>query len=96
MLGTNKRLNKLDKMSNEDRVAETERFWVSPDDALFSSEIIALVFDVSIPWLQLKRCTGGGIPYIKSGPRRVLYKKKDAVDYFDKDTVLHTTMQSGH
>ncbi|MDQ8951981.1 DNA-binding protein [Acinetobacter rudis] len=90
------KLTKLDQISPEERLSETQRFWVSPDDALFPSKTIALVFDVSIPWLQLKRCTGDGIPYVKSGPRRVLYKKKDAVEFFNKKTVLHTTMQSSH
>jgi hypothetical protein len=44
---------------------------------------LAIVYKKSLPWFQLKRCAGGGIPFSKEG-RTILYKKQDAMDYFSK------------
>ena len=77
------RLTKLDRMSIEQKTAEAIKFWASPVDAAFPPETIAITFEVSLPWLQLKRCDGGGIPYTKpKGTRKVLYKKADVLDFF--------------
>jgi hypothetical protein len=48
-----------------------------------SPEVLAIVYKKSLPWFQLKRCAGGGIPFSKEG-RTILYKKQDAMDYFSK------------
>ena len=85
------RLTKLDKMSIEQRTAEAIKFWASPVDAAFPPETIAITFEVSLPWLQLKRCDGGGIPFMKpEGTRKVLYKKADVIDFFHGKKLKHT------
>lgn len=80
-----KRLSKLDKMTPEQKAAEAIKFWAAPDDATFPPETLAVVFEMSLPWFQLKRCTGGGIPYSKPEKGRgVFYRKADAIAYFNK------------
>jgi len=91
----NKRLTKLDRMTPEEKLTENHRFWASPNTALFPPETIAIVFDVSLSWLQVKRCTGGGIPFIK-GLRKVHYQKSDVLEFFDKEKLQNTSMQSGY
>ena len=88
-----KRLNKLDRMTPEEKLVHTKQFWIAPNDAVFPPETIALVFNVSLSWLQLKRCTGGGIPFSK-GARKISYKKSDAIDYFDRKKLTSTSMQA--
>ncbi|RYY79963.1 MAG: DNA-binding protein [Moraxellaceae bacterium] len=86
-----KRLTKLDKMTPEQKAAEAIKFWAAPADAMFSPETLAIVFKKSLPWFQLKRCTGGGIPFSKPDKGRdVFYKKADALAYFDKNQ-MHST-----
>lgn len=89
-----RRLNKLERMSDDDKLVESNRFWTAPDDALFPPETVALVCSVSIAWLQVKRCTGDGIPFVK-GLRKIHYQKKDVLDYFNTKKLLNTSMQSG-
>lgn len=90
-----KRLNKVERMTAEEKIAETTRFWKSPDDALFPPETIAIVFDVSLAWLQVKRCSGSGIPFTK-GVRKIHYKKSDAIEYFDRGKVQNTSMYAAN
>ena len=85
------RLTKLDRMSVEQRVAEAIMFWASPIEAAFRPETIAITFEVSLPWLQLKRCNGDGIPFLKpAGTRKLLYKKADVIDFFHSRKLKHT------
>lgn len=85
------RLTKLDRMSIEQKTAEAIEFWSSPIDATFPPETIAIAFKVSLPWLQLKRCDGGGIPYHKpEGTRKVLYRKADVLNFFNSKKLQHT------
>jgi len=80
------RLTKLDRMSVEQKAAEAIKFWASPIDAAFPPET-----KVSLPWLQLKRCDGGGIPFMKpEGTRKVLYRKSDVIDFFHSRKLKHT------
>lgn len=86
-----KRLTKLDKMTAEQKSAEAIKFWAAPDNAMFPAETLAIVFKKSLPWFQLKRCTGGGIPFLKSDKGRdVFYKKSDALAFFGKNQ-MHST-----
>ncbi|WP_333666265.1 DNA-binding protein [Acinetobacter guillouiae] len=83
------RTSKLTKMTEEEKLLATKIFWESPSDAVFPPTTIALVFSVSIQWLQLKRCEGGGIPFTK-GLRKIFYSKGDAVKYFDGQKLNNT------
>lgn len=89
------RLTKLDRMSNERRAAEAIRFWAAPSEATFSTEVLAVVFSKSLPWFQLKRCAGGGIPYYKQG-RTILYKKQDALDFFSARKLNNTSEETAN
>ena len=42
-----------------DKQVEIEKFNTANNDASFSPEEIAAVLDVSLSWLQKKRCEGG-------------------------------------
>lgn len=90
-----KRLNKLERMTTEEKMAENTRFWSATNDAIFPPETIAIAFDVSLSWLQMKRCTGSGIPFTK-GLRKIHYKKSDAVEYFDREKLQNTSMQAAN
>ncbi|KAF1027109.1 MAG: hypothetical protein GAK29_00915 [Acinetobacter bereziniae] len=83
------RQTKLSKMTEGEKLLATKIFWESPNDAMFPPTTIALVFNVSIPWLQLKRCEGGGVPFTK-GLRKISYSKGDAVKYFEGQKLTNT------
>ncbi|MCH7380648.1 DNA-binding protein [Acinetobacter higginsii] len=85
------RPTKLDRMSQEEKAAEAIKYWAAPNDATFTPEVLAIVYKKSLPWFQLKRCVGGGIPFSKEG-RTILYIKQDAIDYFSKKK--HTSTSS--
>lgn len=89
-----KRLTKLDRMTSEEKLIETSRFWSSPMDAYFPPETIAIIFDVSLSWLQLKRCTGHGIQFTKVGSRKIRYQKEDVIEFFDQQKLCNTSLQS--
>lgn len=83
------RQTKLSKMTEEEKLLAAKIFWESPLDATFPPTTVAIVFNVSLPWLQLKRCEGGGIPFIK-GARKISYTKGDAVKYFEGQKLTNT------
>lgn len=85
------RVTKLDRMTPEQILIETKRFWDSPQDAYFPPETVAVVFDVSLSWLQLKRCVGGGIPFTKASARRIRYQKQDILEFFDQKKLNNTS-----
>lgn len=84
------RLTKLDRMTTEEKAAEAIKFWAAPNNATFTQEVLAIVYKKSLPWFQLKRCTGDGIPFSKNG-RTILYTKQDAINYFSKQTFQSTS-----
>ena len=43
--------------------AAKKEFWEAADNQTFPPETVAIVMHVSLPWLQKKRCEGGGIPF---------------------------------
>ncbi|MDR8230394.1 DNA-binding protein, partial [Acinetobacter baumannii] len=45
--------------------------------------------------LQQKRTHGGGIPYTKVSPRKVLYIKSDVIEYVKKRKGTNTSNVSG-
>lgn len=90
-----KRLTRLDRMTADEKLIETNRFWSSPNTAYFPPETIAIIFNVSLSWLQFKRCTGGGIPFTKAGARKVRYQKQDILEFFDQQKLTNTSVESG-
>ncbi len=88
------RLTKLDKMTSEEKAGEAIKYWAANADATFTQEVLAIVYKKSLAWFQLKRCTGDGIPYYKEG-RTILYKKQDAIKYFEA-TRLKNTSQTAY
>lgn len=89
------RLTKLDRMTIEEKAAEAIKFWAADNEATFTTEVLAIVFEKSLAWFQLKRCAGGGIPYYKQG-RTILYKKQDAIEFFSANRYHHTSQQAAY
>ncbi|MFX6480226.1 hypothetical protein ABTG05_16210 [Acinetobacter baumannii] len=55
----------------------------------FQLNFLALMH-VSLPWLQKKRCEGGGIPFSKPHKRQVNYMKSDVLAYIEQNKMAHT------
>ena len=83
------RQTRLSKMTEEEKLLATKLFWESPNDAICPPTTVALVFNVSLQWLQLKRCEGGGIPFTK-GLRKISYAKGDIIKYFEGQKLSNT------
>ncbi|HAV4985333.1 DNA-binding protein [Acinetobacter baumannii] len=66
------------------------QFWEAADNQTFPPETIAIVMHVSLPWLQKKRCEGGGIPFSKPHKRQVNYVKADVLAYIEQNKMAHT------
>lgn len=77
------RMTKIDRMSDDDKEKAIQRFWLLPECAVFPPEVVALVCGVSLSWLQVKRCQGNGITFVKVGPRKIGYMKKDIINFFE-------------
>ena len=60
-------------------------FLSAPADALLPTKIVATYLNKSISWFNNKAISGGGIPFIKLGNKR-LYKKQDVLDWLDINT----------
>ena len=82
------RLDRIARMSEEQRLSSIHQFWNLPEDAVFSPEVVALVCDMSLSWLQAKRCQGNGIPFVKVGPRKVGYTKRDVIEFLVKSLAV--------
>ncbi|MDR9530431.1 DNA-binding protein [Acinetobacter baumannii] len=66
------------------------QFWEAADNQTFPPETVAIVMHVSLPWLQKKRCEGGGIPFSKPHKRQVNYVKADVLAYIEQNKMAHT------
>jgi hypothetical protein len=84
------RVTKIDRMTNEAKQNAIHKFWNLPEEAIFPPEIIALVCDVSLSWLQVKRCKGDGIPFVKIGKRKIGYVKKDVLNFLHNRKCINT------
>jgi len=84
------RLTKIDKMTAEERSFKIKEFQQAPYESHFPPEVLSLVYNISLAWLQKKRCDGGGIPFSKPTARTILYKKADVLDYMERQKLLHT------
>lgn len=54
-------------------------------DALLPTKIVAAYLNKSISWFNCKAVSGGGIPFIKLGNKR-LYKKQDVLEWLESNT----------
>ncbi|MDQ2614283.1 DNA-binding protein [Acinetobacter baumannii] len=84
------RLTKLDRMTHAEKEAAKKVFWEAADNQTFPPETVAIVMHVSLPWLQKKRCEGGGIPFSKPHKRQVNYMKSDVLAYIEQNKMAHT------
>lgn len=82
----------LNRNTDTDIQAEIDRFNSADENTSFSPESIAIVLDVSLSWLQKKRCDGGGIPFSKLHYRKILYKKSDVLAFINAQRI-HSTSQ---
>ncbi len=86
-----KRQNALQRMTEEQKRLETERFWVADNNAQFTPVTIAIVLGKSLAWLQKKRCDGNGIPFSKpDGNKIIYYQKADVLEFLNKNKMQHT------
>ena len=60
-------------------------FLSAPADALLPTKIVAAFLNKSISWFNSKAVSGGGIPFIKLGNKR-LYQKQDVLNWLDNNT----------
>ena len=84
-------MSKLNSMTAAEKEIEIERFQNANDSEAFSPDVIAIVLDVSLSWLQKKRCEGGGIPFSKIHYRKIVYKKADVISYIQRQTINSTS-----
>ncbi len=84
-------MSKLNSMTTAEKEIEIERFQNANDSEAFSPDVIAIVLDVSLSWLQKKRCEGGGIPFSKIHYRKIVYKKADVISYIQRQTINSTS-----
>ncbi|KEC82505.1 MULTISPECIES: helix-turn-helix domain-containing protein [unclassified Acinetobacter] len=87
-------MSKLNKLTSEEIQAEINKFYDADEHISFSPESIAIVLDVSLSWLQKKRCEGGGIPFSKLHYRKIVYKKSDVIAYIEKHRVSSTSQMT--
>lgn len=74
------------------RIELINEFDSAPETALFNQISIAAVLDCSKHLLERQRWVGAGVPYLKLGGR-VRYRKKDVLDYLDKNKSRLSTSQ---
>ena len=60
-------------------------FLSAPADALLPTKIVAAYLNKSISWFNNKAISGGGVPFIKLGNKR-LYQKQDVLDWLELNT----------
>lgn len=85
-----KRQNQLQRMTEEEKRLEAEKFWSANNQEYFKPTTVAIILQKSLDWLQKKRCEGDGIKYIKTGHKSVSYQKQDVLDYMDRQKQIHT------
>ena len=83
-------ISKIKRMTDVEKSQVIETYHNASDEAVFPPETLFLVYGFSLPWLQKKRCEGGGIPFFKPTPKKVFYKKSDVIEYINNNRMLHT------
>lgn len=84
------RLTKLDKMTQEEKIAVVDDYRNAADDVMFPPEAIALVYHMSLSLLQKMRCDGTGPVFSKLSAKTILYKKKDVLNWLKECEQNHT------
>lgn len=86
-----KRQNQLQRMTEEEKRLESEKFWSADENSCFPPVTIAIILNKSLAWLQKKRCNGGGIPFVKpAGNKIIYYKKADVLQFLNQNKMQHT------
>jgi hypothetical protein len=84
----------MKEVKGVNKQAEIDKFNAANDDEEFSPESLAAILDVSISWLQKKRCEGGGIPFAKVHYRKIIYKKADVLAYIERKRIESTSQMA--
>jgi hypothetical protein len=63
-----------------------DTFWTAPLDAPLDRKTVAAGLSRSTGWLELLATKGDGPPFLKCGSHRVLYVKRDVLDWWEKYT----------
>ena len=83
------------KISEDSQIKESElvaEFWVADLEALFTQVAIALALNYSEAWCERQRWAGTGPPFLKIG-RRVLYRKRDVLEWLAAHQTYHSTSE---
>ena len=62
-----------------------------PNDLLPPRHVRADYPFLSESWLAQKRVTGGGIPFLKPSPKRVLYRRRSIEEFLNEREYLNTS-----
>lgn len=60
-------------------------FWEAHIESLLDRKTTAAGIGMSLGWMELKACYGGGPPYYKFD-RRCLYKKREVLDWIKENS----------
>lgn len=75
------------------KAVDTAEFWKAPPEARFNQKVVAKVIDYSEAWMEIRRCKGGGIPYVKDPGGKVFYLKRDVLTWMDEAKKCASTSQ---
>jgi hypothetical protein len=82
------------KPPQPDRAALRSEFWAAPDDAWLDRRTVAAGLCMSTHWLEKFVTSGGGPPFRKVGLRRVRYRKRDVLFWFEQYTTRRQARSS--
>ncbi|MCR9192550.1 MAG: DNA-binding protein [Gammaproteobacteria bacterium] len=77
------------------RIQLLNEFESAPHSALFNQNTLAAILNCSTQLLERNRWAGEGVPYIKIG-RKVLYRKREVLDFIQRQKTYHSTSDAGH
>lgn len=75
------------------KAIDTAEFWKAPPEARFNQKVVAKVIGYSEAWMEIKRCKGGGIPFVKDRGGKVFYLKRDVLGWMDAGGKFESTSQ---
>lgn len=75
------------------KAIDTAEFWKAPPEARFNQKVVAKVIDYSEAWMEIRRCKGGGIPFVKDPGGKVFYLKRDVLTWMDGRGKFESTSQ---
>jgi predicted DNA-binding transcriptional regulator AlpA len=78
------RIHNSAKPPRPDRAALRFEFWAAPDDAWLDRKTVAAGLGMSVSWLEKLVTQGSGPPYRSVGTRKVVYRRRDVLRWFDE------------